>query len=181
MSKENVLSNEYARKTRFAFYVLKDRINGAVNTVKDRIEKTAGRSLKVSDKIIGGILILAFLFLFYVVLDANKYSATLRVIEGQGKVGVNPLATSLDFGDLSRGTSAVRKVDLSNGTAMPMYVSIVKTGSFSDLVTVSENNFKLLPGTTKKIEFAAYVPASAEINKIYNGRVYLFKIPTFGL
>ncbi len=181
MSKENVLSNEYARKIRFAFYVLKDKISGVVNAAKDRIEMTAGRSIKTSDKIIGGVLIIVFLFLFYIVLDANKYSATLRVIEGQGKVGVNPLTTSLDFGDLSRGTSAVRKVDLSNGTVMPMYVAIVKTGSFSDLVTVSENNFKLLPGTTKKIEFAAYVPASAEIDKIYNGRVYLFKIPTFGL
>ncbi len=181
MNKENVLSNESARKIRFMFYVLKDKINSVAYTLKNRIEITAGRSLKTSDKIIGGILIIVFLFLFYIVLDANKYGATLRVIEGQGKVGVNPLATSLDFGDLSRGTSAVRKVDLSNGTPMPMYVAIIKTGSFSDLVTVSENNFKLLPGTTKKIEFTAYVPASGEINKIYNGRVYLFKIPTFGL
>ncbi|MBI5816879.1 MAG: hypothetical protein HZB09_00435 [Candidatus Yonathbacteria bacterium] len=181
MNKENVLPNEYARKLRFAFYVLKDKIHGVVNATKDRIEITAGRSIKTSDKIIGGILIVVFLFLFYIVLDANKYAATLRVIDGQGRVGVNPLPDSLDFGDLSRGTSAIRKVDLSNGTAMPMYVVIVKTGTFSDLVAVSENNFKLLPQTKRKIEFAAYVPASAEIDKIYNGRVYLFKIPTFGL
>lgn len=181
MNREHVLSNEYIRKIRFAFYVFKDKINSIANSVKDRIEMTAGRSLKASDKIIGGILILVFLFVFYVVLDANKYSATLRVIDGQGMVGVNPLADSLDFGDLSRGTSAVRRVDLVNGTAMPMYVVIVKTGEFNDLVAVSENNFKLLPRTERKIEFSAYVPASAEIDKIYDGRVYLFKIPTFGL
>jgi len=154
---------------------------GKQNKAMAWLEKTAGRPLKMSDKIIGVVLIIIFLFVFYIVLDANKYSAMVNVIEGEGKVGVNPTAESLDFGDLSRGTSAIRRVDLQNNTFMPVYVGILKLGSISDLVDISKNNFKLRPGDKTKIEFLTYIPASAELNRIYTGRVYLFKIPTFGL
>lgn len=144
-------------------------------------EKNAGRPIRVSDKIIGGVLIAVFLFVFYVTLDANKYEAQVRVIEGEGKVGVNPTTERLDFGDLSRGSSAVRRVELTNGTPMPMYVVVWKLGDISDLMRIENNNFKLKPRTTTEIDFATYVPASAEIGRNYTGRVYLFKIPTFGL
>ena len=145
------------------------------------IEKRAGRRLNAWDRAVGIILIVIFLFAFYVVLDANKYKMMVNIVEGAGKVGVNPTTESLDFGDLSRGTSAVRRVNIVNGTFMPVYVMAFKTGDISDLVDIDRNNFKLGSGEEAKIEFASYIPASAEIGRIYNGRVYLFKIPTFGL
>ena len=145
------------------------------------IEKTAGRPLKTRDKIIGGILIVLFLFVFYVVLDANKYRAVVHVVGGEGEIGVNPTDESLDFGDLSRGISTVRRVDIQNGTFMPVYVTMFTVGEIGELMDISKNNFRLASGDGTKIDFATYVPASAEIDKIYKGRVYLFKIPTFGL
>src|SRR3989338_7519555 len=147
-------------------------------SVMQWVEKTAGRPLKTKDKVIGVILIVIFVFIFYVVLDANKYRAMVHVIEGQGRVGVNPTAEAIVFGDLSRGTSAVRRVDLKNGTIMPMYVMVFKMGSISDLVNINRNFFRLKPGESEKIELEIYVPASAEIGKDYGGRVFLFKIPT---
>ncbi len=149
--------------------------------VNQWFQETAGRPLKKRDKILIGVLVIIFLFVFYVALDANKYKAMVRVIEGQGRVGVNPTAESIDFGDLSRGTSAVRRVDLKNATFMPVYVMIWKTGLISDLMKIDKNFFTLKPGASEKIEFSAYMPASAEIDKEYNGRVYLFKIPTLWL
>ncbi len=140
-------------------------------------ERNAGRPIKTSDKIIAAIFIVIFLFVFYVFLDANKYRAMAHVIAGEGKVGINPLTDSLDFGDLSRGTSAVRRVDLKNGIAVPVYVIIWETGDLSDLMKESKNFFVLKPGTEEKVEFSTYIPASAEIGKNYTGRVYLFKIP----
>jgi hypothetical protein len=131
--------------------------------------------------VVGTILIIIFLFVFYVILDANKYAAQVRVIEGQAKVGVNPTAESLDFGDLSRGTSAVRRVNLENGTVMPIYVMIFKTGVIGDLMDINKNFFRLEPRSSTKIDFTTYMPASAEIGQEYRGRVYLFKVPTFGL
>lgn len=184
-NKENLLPRdlfrEYMRRVRFALYVLKDRIRGLPNASRAWIERTAGRPLLMRDKIIGSILIILFLFVFYVVLDANKYRAMVYVADGEGKTGVNPTSESLDFGDLSRGMSAVRRVDIENGTAVPMYVAIIKTGDVNELVSVSENNFRLGPRSKKVVEFSTYIPASAEVGKNYTGRVYLFKIPTFGL
>lgn len=135
--------------------------------------------MMLSDKIIAAVLVVFFIFVFYVVLEANKYRATVRVVSGEGVAGINPSTTSLDFGDLSRGTSAVRRVSLKDGINLPMYVAIIKTGGISDLIDISKNNFKLKPKSEEKIEFKVFVPASAEIDKTYSGRVDLFKIPIF--
>ena len=144
-------------------------------------EKKTGEKLKRSEKIIGIVLLIIFLFVFYVTLDANKISSQVRAIEGEGKVGINPTTESLDFGDLSRGTEQVRTVTVNNSFIMPFYVAVIKTGSISDLVKLNRNNFILRPGEEEKLEFTTYMPASAEINKVYSGRVYIFKIPAPGL
>ena len=46
---------------------------------------------------------------------------------------------------------------------------------------ISKNYFTLAPRAEEKIEFITYVPASAQVDANYTGRMYLFKIPTFGL
>lgn len=139
----------------------------------------SGEPLKLWHKIIIGFLAAVFAFAFYITLDANKYPAMVRVVEGEGKIGVNPTDKVLDFGDLSRGTSAVRRVELSNNTPLKMYVVVWKTGEISDLVEIDRNFFTLAPKETVKINFTAYMPASAQIDHIYKGRVYIFKIPRF--
>ncbi len=136
--------------------------------------------LRRRDKIIIGVIIVIFLFVFYVMLDANKYRAVVHIVEGRSKVGVNPTSERLDFGDLAQGTSMIRRVEIQNGTPIPMYIMIFKIGSISDLIDIDKNFFRLAPRSTEKIEFAMYIPASAQVDADYTGRVYLFKIPTFG-
>ena len=143
--------------------------------------KSTGQPLRTRDKVVLIVFGLVFLFVFYITLDANKYPALVRVVEGEGKVGVNPTDLALDFGDLARGTSAVRRVDIQNGTFMPMYVLVWKVGSISSLIEVDKASFRLGPNSGTKIEFLSYMPASAEVERIYKGRVFIFKIPTFGL
>jgi len=138
-------------------------------------------ALRLHHKILAGGMAAIFLFAFYVTLDANKYRAELNVIEGEGKVGVNPTSESLDFGDLSRGSQAVRKVKLANGTGMPVYIVVWKFGSLSELMTIDHNYFRLASHDETEINFATYVPASAGVGTKYTGRVYLLKIPTFWL
>ena len=144
-------------------------------------EKKTGAPVKTSQKVFIIVLLVVFLFVFYVMLDANKYRAMVHVIEGKGAVGVNPTTESLDFGDLSPGTSAVRRVSIENGTFMPMYIAVVQIGRISDLIELNKNNFKLGAGESTKIDFTLYMPASGEIGGDYRGRVYLFKVPTFGI
>src|SRR3989304_7486380 len=93
--------------------------------------------MKRWEKAVSIVCAILVLFLFYLTLDANKYQAGVRVVEGEGRVGVNPTTERLDFGDLSRGTSAVRTVTIKNGTIMPMYVVMVKTGKIADLVEIA--------------------------------------------
>ncbi len=133
--------------------------------------------LSAAQKIIAVVLGLVVLFLFYIALDANKYRATVLVVEGEGKVGVNPTTEVLDFGDLSPGTSAVRRVEVANGTSIPIYVIVFRLGSITDLMDLSRNFFTLPPETVERLEFTVYMPASAPVGERLNGRVYLFKIP----
>lgn len=154
---------------------------GEIVPKKGWLEKLAGRPLKFSDKLMIGVLIIFFLFVFYIVLDANKYPALVHVIEGQGAVGVNPTSKALDFGDLSRGSSAVRRVKIENKTFMPMYIAAFKAGSIADLVKIDNNFYRMGAHAEEKMEFTLYMPASAVVDHDYTGRVFLFKIPTFGL
>jgi len=133
--------------------------------------------LSRGEKVIAAVLIIIFLAVFYIALDANKYRAQVLVIEGEGRVGINPTTERLDFGDLSRGTSAIRRVDIKNESFIGMFIVVVKLGGISDLMSVSKNYFTLKPGAEEKIEFSVYMPASAEINKMYSGRVFIFRIP----
>ena len=143
-------------------------------------EKKTGEKLKRSEKVIGIIILIIFLFVFYVTLDANKISAEVRAIEGEGKVGINPTTESLDFGDLSRGTTQTRTISIKNETILPFYVAVIKLGDVSDLIKINKNNFVLHKGEEEKIEFTTYMPASAELNHVYSGRVFIFKIPAPG-
>src|SRR3989338_9572423 len=102
--------------------------SAAPTTTQARKKKSPGwKEMKAWQKTVTIIVAVIFLFVFYVVLDANKYRATVRVIEGENQVGVNPTDRALDFGDLSLGTSAVRRVDMQNGTFVPFYVIMLKT------------------------------------------------------
>ena len=141
------------------------------------LERQAGRSLSFFDKVLLWVLLVILIFFTYLSVDANKYRALVRVIEGDGKVGVNPTDEALDFGDLSRGTAAVRRVALENGTPVPMRVIIFKIGDIRTLMKVDQNYFRLAPHQSIKIDFTTYMPASAEIDKVYDGRVYIFKVP----
>ena len=132
------------------------------------------------EKVVGAILLIVFLAVFYIVLDANKYRAQVAAIEGEGKVGINPTTELLDFGDLSRGTSAIRRVSIANNTPVPMWIAVVRTGSIYDLTDLDKNYFVMKPRAEERLEFKVYMPASAEIGKMYKGRVYIFRIPAPG-
>ena len=140
------------------------------------MEPTTKKS-SVWSKLVAIVLILIGAFLFYISLDANKYSAQVRVIEGAGKIGLNPTTERLDFGDLSPGASATRLVTIENATKIPMFVFTMRLGGITDLIDQDKNFFVLAPHKKATIEFEAYMPASAPVGETITGRVFLFKIP----
>ena len=143
----------------------------------DEIKQNFWQRLTRGEKILTVVLAVVFLVLFYFALDANKYSATVHAIAGEGKVGINPTTEVLDFGDLSPGTSAVRRIDVKNSTGIAMYIAVLHFGAINDLMKLDKNFFTVPAHTEEKIEFTVYMPASAPIDKTLNGKIILFKIP----
>ena len=143
----------------------------------DDVKRNFWQKMTIAEKLLAIILAVVFLFIFYIALDANKYSAQVIVIEGKGKVGVNPTTERLDFGDLSPGTSAVRRVDITNRTPVPVYVAVLRFGSINDLMKLNKSFFTLRARSSDKIEFTVYMPASAPIGDKLTGRIFIFKIP----
>lgn len=121
------------------------------------------------------IAVLIFVLVVQVVV-ADKYKALVQVVEGENVMGVNPLAEKLDFGDLSRETSAIRYVSLENNGNFSIYVMVLKFGGIADLIKLSRNNFTLESGEKERLEFQIFIPVSAE-NKYYSGWVWIFKLP----
>lgn len=123
------------------------------------------------------ILIAVIAFVLVVqVLVADKYQATVQVIEEKGEIGVNPLADKLDFGDLAKETTAIRYVSLANNGGMKNYIMVWKFGGAADLMKISRNNFTLEPDQKERLEFQIFIPVSASEQR-YNGSVWIFKIP----
>lgn len=125
------------------------------------------------------IILAVIIFIIIVqIAVADKYSAQVLVIEGEKKVGVNPTAEKLDFGDLSADTTATRYVTL-NASGINTYIYVWKFGSIAELIKLNKNNFTVHKGDAEKLEFSLYMPPSAPIDKKFTGYVWIFKVPKF--
>ncbi len=101
-------------------------------------EKKEKYRMRLSDKIIAAFLAVFFICIFYIVLDANKYRATVRIVPGEGMVGINSSTASLDFGDLSLPNILTRLMRPSG------FTSFMKTNARKNLIVfirLSRNEF----------------------------------------
>lgn len=109
------------------------------------------------------------------IMAAERYSAVVNVVEGTDKVGVNPTAERLDFGDLSRDTGASRFVVLENTGKRPKRIGVLKTGTIAELMKSNKpSRFTLAPGEKLQLEFMVRIPVSAPYQK-FTGKVVIFK------
>ena len=135
------------------------------------------KKMSLWKKIVWGIVVLIILVIAVQVLIADKYKATVLVIEGEKKVGVNPTSESLDFGDLSHDTATTRIITLKSSGSRDTYVYIMKFGGLSDLMKIDDNKIILKGGEERKVEFSVYMPVSAPIGKRMDAYVWIFKAP----
>jgi len=123
------------------------------------------------------IILAVVLFIAVVqILVADRYKAVVQVIEDENKIGVNPTADKLDFGDLSKNTGATRYVSIENNGKYKIYIITWKFGNISELIKVSRNYFTLNSGEKERLAFEMYMPVSADKDK-YSGWVWVFKLP----
>jgi len=130
-------------------------------------------------KLIGLIIVLVVIwFLAIQIMAAETYQMVVVVKEEENIMGVNPLAESLDFGDLSRNLGSTRIVTLNNSSGGGRYILVWKRGEIGDMVTLNKNNFVLKPGEEIKLEFTIQIPPSAEPRQ-YKGKATIFRWPKF--
>lgn len=152
--------------------------NGTPVSSKVSKEKTEKPKKKISTgKLIGLIIVLVVIwFIAIQIMAAETYNMVVVVKEEENIMGVNPLAESLDFGDLSRNLGATRIVTLKNDSGGERYVLIWMRGEISDMVDLNKNSFTLEPGEEFKLEFTIQIPPSAEPRQ-YKGKATIFRWP----
>jgi len=123
-------------------------------------------------------VIIGLIFLIGVVqiVLADKYEVLVNVEEGERIIGINPSTERLDFGDLSRKSSAIRYITLENKGERKIKVIVWKFGEISNLIKVSKSDFVLEPGQEERLEFVLYLPLSARVKK-YSGQIWILKLP----
>jgi hypothetical protein len=85
----------------------------------------------------------------------------------------------LAFGGVTPLGSSTRNLLISQNLDDVVKVKIILSGEFIDWVSISENNFKLKKGETKKIAFVAKVPQNVEHKKYHGKAVLVFQSTLF--
>ena len=132
--------------------------------------------MSIIKKALLAVLIIIVLVLTVQIVNAAKYKMLVNVVEGENVMGVNPLAESLDFGDLSRNNGMTRYVTLKSEGGTATYIMVWKVGGIADLVTLDKNNFVLNPGEEVRLAFTIAIPPSAETKK-YSGWTMILRMP----
>ena len=151
---------------------LDSRFHGNDSNAVKQESKVKKRIKKVL--IVLGMILIVFIGVEFI--SAAKYKTMVVVTDKQGVVGINPLTESLDFGELSKGSSISRFITLKSQGKISTFVIIVITGGIKDLIEVDKNYFTLSGGEEQKIDFHLDIPISADKEK-YKGRVFIFRLP----
>ena len=98
------------------------------------------------------ILILCGFILYnsYVSLDVQQLEIQFEVSD---RMGFNVDTEALYFGKNYPGGVSRRETVLKNNYGFPVYISAKITGNVSGFVSVSDNNFILMPDETKSLTF----------------------------
>ena len=103
------------------------------------------------------ILVLSTILLLFVIWnDIEKKELTLNFVVGE-KLGFDLNSSALTFGSVTQGASASRDLILKNYYKKKVFVTVFSSKEISEMVTISENSFYLLPDEEKKVSFSVYV------------------------
>jgi len=119
------------------------------------------------------IILLLGIFLFSSLIDyvsvLEKQKLYARVIVSD-KIGIDINGSALIFGSVVPGGSASRGLDIRNDHNQEVQIEIYIKGDISDFMKVSENDFILVRGESRKVEFSVAVPRGVEYG-VYEGEV----------
>jgi hypothetical protein len=123
---------------------------------------------------LGILLLLAVTFLF----QALTIYDTQVIVKAAGEpLGMAPFTDRIDFGDIPQGEAIGKTLIMENEGAVPNQVVVFVIGNIGDLVTVNPSSVSLEPGEKVEVDFDLSMPASAEPEKKYTGKVFVLRLP----
>ncbi len=115
------------------------------------------------------VLVVVLLFLIFFrnsKVDERFLDVTFSV---DNKLGMKINTSSLDFGIVPAGAAITKKVVLDNGFEFPVKVKVFVDKEIEDYV-FSENDFIILSGESKKVEFVLSLPQDT-VKGEYSGKI----------
>ena len=123
---------------------------------------------------VGVLLVLAIAFF---VQATTIYSSQVIAKEKGSAIGIAPFTDRVDFGDVPQGMTVTKVITLENEGGTPNYIRVFITGSIGSLVEVEPKSCTLEEGESQDIELELTMPASAEPEKKFSGRVFILRLP----
>lgn len=120
------------------------------------------------------VLVLAITFL---VQALTIYPAQVIAKEAGSALGIAPFTDRVDFGDVPQGSIVAKELILENEGSIPNNIKVFIMGSIGAFIEVEPKSFTLEAGERQEIELELTMPASAEPEKKFTGRVIILRLP----
>jgi len=120
------------------------------------------------------VLVLAITFF---VQAMTTYSVQVVAKEKGSTIGFAPFTDRVDFGDIPQGSTIIRSITLENQGSVPNYIRVFIMGSVGAFIKVEPDSFTLEAGEKQEIELELTMPASAEPEKKFTGRIIILQLP----
>ncbi len=123
---------------------------------------------------VGVLVLLAVVFL---VQAMTIYSTQAIAAEVGEPIGVAPFTDRVDFGDIPQGSTVTKIITLENEGTVPNSIRVFIMGSIGSMVDIEPRSLTLEEGESQDIVLRLTMPASAEPEKKFSGRVIILRLP----
>ncbi len=123
---------------------------------------------------VGVVLVLAMVFFAQA---TTIYSSQVIAKPKDDPIGIAPFIDRVDFGDIPQGETVSKVITLENEGSTPNYIRVFIMGSIGSMVDVEPSSFTLEEGESQDIVLRLTMPASAEPEKKFTGRVIILRLP----
>jgi len=121
------------------------------------------------------LMVVAAFYLSFRVLEVETIESSFLVGD---RAGFDLNLTALTLGQIAEGHGGSRGISLVNDHEKPIKIEISSNGEITDYLSLSENNFILLPGEGKSVTFNVYAPKGLE-KKTYSGKIEIKTLRLF--
>jgi|SRR3989344_970992 len=123
------------------------------------------------------ISVFIYFFISYFSIINEKEIEVNAILDDN--IGFDLSTDKLSFGKVIVENGASRSILLQNYYPYKVKIIIDSSGEISDYLFVSENEFILIPGETKKIIFTVFFPEGSEL-KMYGGKINIISKKVYG-